>query len=149
MHPCLEASQLFRLEYAHHDGLRIDQVRNYGSRAVQEFKKTLRPSSVPAPVRNVNPSWLSDESAVAQLKTKLGEKEHFVALVWAKDVLGRNKKEEGSISKPGELRREVIGGVDMWLLGKEFPLQFVTIVGVVVGIFFTKDDQIGYEGELV
>lgn len=96
-------------------------------------------------VKQPDPSWIKDEQAVAELKTKLGEREHFVALLWTRDVLGRNKMVDGSVSRAGELRKAVVGGVDMWLLGKEFPLKFVMIVGVVVGII-TKDDFVIYEG---
>lgn len=145
LHPSLETSHLFRLEYALHGGLTYNQTRTALKK--EQFTKVTR-KSVPAAavVLHDEPSWIDDEVAVGTLKKELGDKEHFVAVVWARDVLGRNKMEEGSVGEEGELRKAVIGGVDMYLLGKEFPLKLVIFVGMIVGIS-EKDTIISYEGE--
>ncbi|ORY92529.1 hypothetical protein BCR35DRAFT_323084 [Leucosporidium creatinivorum] len=142
LHPSLEISRLFRLEYALHGGLTYNQARTAEKKA--QFAKVTRKSASAAVVLHYEPSWIKDDGAVATLKKKLGSKEHFVAVVWARDVLGRNKMEEGSIGQEGELRKAVVGGVDMYLLGKEFPLKFVIIVGMIVGIS-ENDTTISYE----
>lgn len=144
LHPSLEVSHLFRLEYALHGGLTYNQARTAPKENKGEFARVTR-KTASASVQHEEPSWVGDEAAVRTLKQKLGDKEHFVAVVWARDVLGRNKMEEGSVGEEGELRKTVIGGVDMYLLGKEFPLQLVIVVGIIVGIS-ESDTTISYQG---
>lgn len=146
LHSSLEISHLFRLEYALYGGLAYNQVRAAVKR--EQFGRVTR-KSMPATVEQYHePSWIGDETAVGMLKKTLGDKEHFVALVWARDVLGRNKMEEGSVGEEGELRKAVIGGVDMYLLGKEFPLKLVIVVGMIIGVS-EKDTTVSYEGALL
>ena len=88
------------------------------------------------------PSWANDKAAVDSLKRRLGDREHFVALVWARDV---NVTGTGGGDGSG-LRKEVIGGVDMYLLGREFPLRKVVMVGIIVEAE-EKDDFTRYARE--
>lgn len=53
--------------------------------------------------------------------------------------------EEGSVGEEGELRQTVIGGVDMYLLGREFPLRLVIVIGMIVGIS-ESDEAVSYQG---
>ena len=62
--------------------------------------------------------------------------EEFVARVWARDVRGE------------KVRRETVKGVEVWLIGREFPFRNVVLVGMVVEVT-EKDDKIVYGGKLL
>lgn len=66
---------------------------------------------------------------------RLGSEE-FVARVWAKDVHALGS---------GGVRREVVQGVEVWLMGREFPFRNVLLVGIVVGVT-EKDYKVSYDG---
>lgn len=116
------------------------------TRQKRDFRPVQRKPIMPGPrTVQAEPSWARDEQAVNALKRKLGERDHFVAVMWAKDFLGVNKRIDGWVEEKGALRRTILGGADMYLLGKEFPLKFVMIVGVVVGAVEGKNSQGGYD----
>lgn len=59
--------------------------------------------------------------------------EEFVALVWARDVVGSTN--DGGELEVGSMMREVlVGGTKVFVIGKEFPLLKVVLTGYVVGV---------------
>ncbi|KAK4049001.1 hypothetical protein OIV83_004362 [Microbotryomycetes sp. JL201] len=86
------------------------------------------------------PSWSTDLEAVRTLRSKMSDREQFVALVWIKDILPRPRSLSTTMTKKdcGEGVRQVrVQDVDMWIVGKEFPVSSVMVVGIIVGSDFS------------
>lgn len=138
--PSLQHSALFQVEWAQHGLPTFQQSRGIG----QGFKKAEGPRVQQRCYQK--PSWEADSRSVDVLKRKLVEKEHFVALLWARDLVGGEADAYGRDANVPTVRRDIVGGVDMYLIGQEFPLMTVQIMGYIVGIV-EKDDKTTYRGK--
>lgn len=124
-------SLLFRIEYLSHGNLTYAQS-----------KPNQPPRQYLAPTGNLNKKKMSDKRPswekwvdVKMLAKRLNEDE-FILPVWGRDLFGSQASNEaGMEEKEWEgVRPFIIQGMDMYLMGKEFPLKSVMLVGYVVGI---------------
>ncbi|SCV67422.1 BQ2448_5033 [Microbotryum intermedium] len=139
--PHLAPSILFQCEVVNHGPATYDQ-RDDAERKKWKRNRKGRPQGEglwpwregPA-MPSVAPSWIGDRVNVDKLKRRIEEKEHFVANVRVKDVVD-------DTSSQG-MRELNVDGVEMCILGNEFPLKRVILVGTIVGDDW-KNDKIVY-----
>jgi hypothetical protein len=118
-------SVLFRIEYETHGNLDYKQAH----------KKPFRPSTR-GKGRSVRleggeeVSWAGGD--VRGLARRL-DTPPFVAPVWIRDIIGG----EGE----GRMRKAVVSDVEMLLVGKDFPLRCVMVVGIVVGVMVWEEKK--------
>ncbi|KAM0787433.1 hypothetical protein ACM66B_003514 [Microbotryomycetes sp. NB124-2] len=80
------------------------------------------------------PSWAKNGDDVQELWKQMSQREQFVAVVWIRDILSSTSTSSNSNgSACGGVRQKRVRDVDMWIVGKEFPVASVMILGIVVG----------------
>lgn len=98
-------------------------------------KRVVAPS-----VRPVEPSW-ANSVEMSVLCDRL-DHEEFTATCWAKDlIVAPSKPSTKPFERPDaepdrsrEFRRQCVNGVEVNLLGLEFPLRMVLLVGTIVAV---------------
>lgn len=136
---------LFRLEFLQHGNPTWEQGARVPFRPSGGGREKRRPPRVDLP------SW-AEGGDVRGLASRLGSEE-FVAACWARDVVGEEwvesegeDRREGGTDRLG-LRKTIVSGQDMYLLGREFPLRSVMLVGLVVKVK-EMETRIVYSGTL-
>ncbi|KAK4698131.1 hypothetical protein P7C70_g8106, partial [Phenoliferia sp. Uapishka_3] len=83
------------------------------------------------------PSWADGD--IRALAFAFTTSERFVATIWGRDLVGVGEDGE----RKGGVRKVSVKGIEMWIVGKEFPTRSVGLVGIVVGVE-QKDDYLIY-----
>lgn len=118
--PAILSSILFRLDYAEHGALTYQQCRS------RTYAPKPPPQQQPSP-----PSWSrGDLRALASYLAG----DRSVASLWARDLVGVG---------PGKVRPCPGLLEELFLVGKEYPLRSVCLVGLVVAIE-SKEKEIKY-----
>ncbi|SCZ93901.1 BZ3500_MvSof-1268-A1-R1_Chr6-3g08968 [Microbotryum saponariae] len=140
--PHLAPSILFQCEVVNHGPATYEQRDEAGRKILKRTRRGRRQEDDFWPRREgptrpwVSPNWIDDHVNVDKLKRRIEEKEHFVANVKIKDVV-----DETSVQGMSEL---LVDGVEMCILGKEFPLKRVVVVGTIVGDDWKHDKPVYY-----
>ncbi|SGZ28416.1 BQ5605_C027g10332 [Microbotryum silenes-dioicae] len=140
--PHLAPSILFQCEVVNHGPATYEQRDEAGRKILKRTRRGRRQEDdfwprTERPTRPwVSPSWIDDRVNVDKLKRRIEEKEHFVANVKVKDVV-----DEMSVQGMSEL---LVEGVEMCILGKEFPLKRVVVVGTIVGDDWKNEKLVYY-----
>lgn len=100
------------------------------------------------------PSW-ARSADLRSLANKLNTHEEFFATCWISDVLGDDMEDVDTIGPWGErpvekvveeskkgIRKMEVSGIDMMLIGKEFPCRNVLLVGIVVEVEVVEEKNI-------
>ena len=102
----------------------------------------------------MEPSW-ARTADLRSLANKLNTHEEFFATCWVRDVIGENTDDVEEVGPWGKameekvvedsnkgIRKAEISGMNMMLIGKEFPCRNVLLVGTVVDVAVSDEKEI-------
>lgn len=112
--------------------LLVSEYEKYGNPTYTQGKgsdrRFFKSASLVAPPPGPMPSWIGGD--VGKLGTALTTSARLVPEIWGRDLVGTGQNGR----RMGGVRAVNIQGIDMYLVGKEFPARSVALVGILVGV---------------
>lgn len=147
--PLARESNLFKFDYLLYGNPTYKQADS-NNRFYPRGRRDLAP---PEPKAR-EPSW-ARTADLRSLANNMNTHEEFFATCWVRDVIGDDAEELEVVGPWGEavemkvvedskkgIRKTEVSGIDMMLMGKEFPCRNVLLVGIVVEVDVSEEKGI-------